>query len=211
MSKTEEIDSAASEPSSKIAIESGKSENGTDSPTATSPEGINNNNNKTVNDTVKESSTEDDAKTNVNKENVSNGDLHSPEKSGKDEKDSKEFVLSNVDLNKIKDEENEKEVDPKSPSENENAKSDLLDEDDNAVDIDVNENQQPAQPKDEVENDPNFAIICSFLHQFGEALEIRPTIRQLKFMFEDYSKGGFGFLQNLFCKLIFSFCYDSST
>ena len=62
----------------------------------------------------------------------------------------------------------------------------LLDEDDNAVDIEVKvENEF----KEEVENDPNFAVICSFLNLFGPALEINYSIEQLKIMFEDYSKG----------------------
>lgn len=60
-------------------------------------------------------------------------------------------------------------------------------EDDNAVDVDLL--TAPAAPKEEVENDPNFAVICSFLAQFGAALEIRYSIWQLKMMFEDYSKG----------------------
>ena len=60
-------------------------------------------------------------------------------------------------------------------------------EDDNAVDVDLL--TAPSAPKEEVENDPNFAVICSFLAQFGAALEIRYSIWQLKMMFEDYSKG----------------------
>lgn len=63
-------------------------------------------------------------------------------------------------------------------------------EDDNAVDVDLlTAPAAAAAPKEEVENDPNFAVICSFLAQFGAALEIRYSIWQLKMMFEDYSKG----------------------
>lgn len=144
-----------------------------------------------------QTTSETEAKVNhVNKENVVNGDIHS-DKSGKDDKaDSKETVLSNVDLNikengddtgdqkesgeKADEGEEDESTAPKSATA-------VLDLDgDNAVDMD---DIQPAEPKDEVENDPNFAVICSFLHQFGGALEIKYSIWQLKMMFEDYSRG----------------------
>jgi len=174
MSKTED---SPSNSSAKIIInESSKNEN--DNQTDVSPEDIS--------EEVSENVIENDAKAIVNKENVTNGDLHS-EKSGKEDKDSREFVLISVDLNIKNDEGNEKEGEDKSTNQNE--KSNVLEDDDNAVDMDVKEVQQTVNPKDEVENDPNFAVICSFLQQFGEALEIRFSIKQLKLMFEDYSKG----------------------
>ncbi|XP_027199791.2 LOW QUALITY PROTEIN: uncharacterized protein LOC113793915 [Dermatophagoides pteronyssinus] len=43
-------------------------------------------------------------------------------------------------------------------------------------------------PKDEVENDPNFAIICSFMEKFGHHLDLKYSIKHLKTIFEDYNK-----------------------
>lgn len=135
---------------------------------------------------------------------VSNGDILHTDKalttasSGKDEADGS-VLSSNVDLNGNKEnnsiettsnrDENEDEVahPPREMATSpEAAKSamEIEEMDDNAVDLEL-----PKEPKDEVENDPNFAVICSFLAQFGTALEIRYSIWQLKMMFEDYSKG----------------------
>lgn len=102
---------------------------------------------------------------NVNKENQPNGSVHCEE-----------------ELNNLlsEEEENEKVSTTKSTG----ATSEIENEDDNAVDIEVK-----VEKTDEVENDPNFAVICSFLLVFGPALEINYSIEQLKIMFEDYSKG----------------------
>ncbi|KAI2800691.1 respiration factor rsf1 [Blomia tropicalis] len=131
-------------------------------------------------------SEERDAKNNlkifVNKENVTNGDLNGD----LDDKDVKDSVLSNVDLN-IK--ENGHSIDGLKESfsnldEGIAIKPTLIDgNDDNAVDMDVVHKE--VQKKEEVENDPNFAVICSFIEMFGKSLEIRYSIRQMKLMFED--------------------------
>lgn len=137
-------------------------------------------------------SEERDAKNNlkifVNKENVTNGDLNGDLDDKEDVKDS---VLSNVDLN-IK--ENGHSIDGLKESfsnldEGIAIKPTLIDgNDDNAVDMDVVHKE--VQKKEEVENDPNFAVICSFMEMFGKSLEIRYSIRQMKLMFEDiYTRG----------------------
>lgn len=70
-------------------------------------------------------------------------------------------------------------------------------EDDNAVDMDIHNNQQQDKeevkeddtPKATVENDPNFAVICSFLDKFAPQLDIQYSILHLKTMFEEFTKG----------------------
>ncbi|OTF78127.1 hypothetical protein BLA29_006271, partial [Euroglyphus maynei] len=57
--------------------------------------------------------------------------------------------------------------------------------------INDDEQQHEDLSKDEVENDPNFAIICSFLEKFGNYLDLKYSIKHLKSMFEDYTKGMF--------------------
>lgn len=133
---------------------------------------------------------------------VSNGDIHVDKSSSvsataSSEKDepSENDKAANVDLNGSSKEngnettsnkDEDEAVGPPVVTSSEAAKSsmDIEEMDDNAVDLEL-----PKEPKDEVENDPNFAVICSFLAQFGTALEIRYSIWQLKMMFEDYSKG----------------------
>lgn len=81
---------------------------------------------------------------------------------------------------------------------------DSLEPDDNAVDIKIGEGgdqlkkeeeettkevEEEIPLQDQVESDPNFAVICSFFKLFGDSLEIKPTIQLLKNMFESADKG----------------------
>lgn len=65
--------------------------------------------------------------------------------------------------------------------------SDLNDDTNNQL---INEIENIPPPiKEAVEDDPNFAVICSFLEKFGQNLEIKYSIQNLKTMFEDNNKG----------------------
>lgn len=75
--------------------------------------------------------------------------------------------------------------------------------------INNDEQQHEDLSKDEVENDPNFAIICSFLEKFGNYLDLKYSIKHLKSMFEDYTKGMCVCnAKNLIMSLYNCFCFN---
>ncbi|UXI17330.1 Membrane metallo-endopeptidase-like 1 [Sarcoptes scabiei] len=50
------------------------------------------------------------------------------------------------------------------------------------------DNKEEKSINDQVENDPNFAVICSFLDRFGKLLDLPFSIHTLKTLFEDNSR-----------------------